>query len=100
MGRTIPKKIFEDTNRPKSFLSSWDKHVLSWTNIKWKVPLKVIKYEDLVYNKKDTIKEIVNFFRINYNFNFKDLDIIKIQNILSTTDFQKMQKEEKERGVC
>ena len=94
-----PKQVeyFEDKKRPKSFLSSWDKHVLSWTNVKWKTPLKVIRYEDLVYNKIDTIREIINFFTINFNFNFKDLDT-KIKNILSTTDFQKLKKEEKEKG--
>ena len=94
-----PKQIkyFEDKKRPKSFLSSWDNHVSSWTNIKWKTPLKIIRYEDLVYNKIDTINEIISFFNNTFNFNFKDLDV-KLKNILSTTDFQKLKREEKEIG--
>ena len=91
------REYFEERKRPKSFISSWDKHVLSWTSMKWKVPLKVIKYEDLVYNKNDTIREIVSFFINNFNFNFRNLDV-KIKNILSTTDFQKLKREEKEKG--
>ena len=32
-------------------LSSWDKHVMSWIDVKWTVPKLIIKYEDLVYKK-------------------------------------------------
>ena len=46
------KKIFTDTNRPKSMLGSWEKHVLSWTAINWKTPMLILTFEDLVYEKK------------------------------------------------
>ncbi len=44
--------LFEEHNMPVSFLSSWDKHVISWTSNNWKFPLLIIKFEDLVYIKK------------------------------------------------
>ncbi len=91
------KEYFNNLNRPKSFLSSWDKHVLSWTSLNWNVPIKIIKFEDLVENKEKTIKEIINFLIDNYKINFKDLDN-KLKNILASTDFQKLKKEEEEKG--
>ncbi|MDA9748684.1 sulfotransferase domain-containing protein [Pelagibacteraceae bacterium] len=87
---------FENDKRPKSFLSSWDKHVVSWTSQSWGVPVKVIKYEDLVYNKNIVLKDIVNFFIENYNFKFIGIED-KIRNILISTDFNKLKKEEKEK---
>ena len=79
--------------RPSSFLSSWEKHIISWTSTKWKVPLLIIKYEDLVYKKEIVIKKIIDFFFNNYglNFiNFKD----KLPNIIKTTSFENFKKEE------
>ncbi len=87
---------FDNDKRPKSFLSSWDKHVISWTSQNWGVPVKVIKYEDLVYNKNIVLEEIVNFFIENYNFKFTGIED-KIRNILISTDFNKLKKEEKEK---
>ena len=96
---------WKDTNQnnlhlkkiPKSYLSSWEKHVISWTSTKWKIPILIIKFEDLVYYKKETIDKIVNFFVRNYNFNFINKNN-KIKNILETTDFLKLSKEEDEKG--
>tara|TARA_B100000963_G_scaffold361740_1_gene399128 strand:+ start:11137 stop:12042 length:906 start_codon:yes stop_codon:yes gene_type:complete len=76
---------------PKSFLSSWDKHVISWTSLKWKTPLLVISYEDLVYNKEIIIKKIIRFFEKNYNFKFNNKET-KIKNIIKTTDFNEFKK--------
>lgn len=91
------KEIFNDNNRPKSFFSSWEKHVLSWTSTKWDIPIKILKFEDLVYKKKETIEDLINFFKINYKFKFKNIDN-KLENIMISTDFQRLKKEEKEKG--
>ena len=56
------EKIFTDTNRPKSMLGSWEKHVLSWTAINWKTPMLILTFEDLVYEKEKTINKIISFF--------------------------------------
>lgn len=91
------RKIFDEKNRPSSFLSSWDKHVSSWTLTKWQVPKMIIKYEDLISDKEKTILKLVDFFSKNYEFKFKNLDN-KINNILKTTKFEKLKKEEEQFG--
>ena len=77
-------------------ISSWKNHVLSWTSVKWKVPIKVIKYEDLVYKKKDTVEDLINFFSKNFGFNFRDIE--KIENLLNSTDFEVMKNYENKYG--
>lgn len=90
-------QIFSDKNRPVSLLSSWDKHIASWTLANWDVPTMIIKYEDLIYHKEKIILKIVEFFSSNYGFNFKNLET-KIKNILETTKFEKLKKEEEKYG--
>ena len=88
--------LFEKNNIPVSFISSWDKHVISWTSNNWKFPLLILKFEDLVYKKEDIIRTIANFFTNNYGFKFHNLDQ-KIINILKTTSFSNLKKEETKR---
>ena len=90
-------KIFDIENKPSSFLSRWDKHVVSWTSINWDCPLLILKFEDLVYKKEETIKAIANFFIDRFGFKFQNLDS-KIANILKTTDFQKLKEVELKDG--
>ena len=91
--------LFEEHNMPISFLSSWDKHVISWTSNNWKFPLLIIKFEDLVYRKKETVKVIVDFFIDKFGFRFHDLDQ-KITNILKTTGFNYLKEEEIKDGFA
>lgn len=83
--------------RPSSFLSSWEKHIISWTSTKWEVPSLIIKYEDLVYKKEIVIKKIINFFNNNYGFNFNNLKD-KLPNIIKTTSFENFKKDEVSNG--
>ena len=62
----LPKNI-----RPRIYVSSWDEHVLSWTNNDLGVPKLILKYEDLVYKKEEVVKFIVNFFEKNFSIKFK-----------------------------
>ena len=91
------KKFFDSENRPLSILSRWDKHVISWTSSNWGCPLLVLKFEDLVYKKEETIKIIANFFTDRFGFKFNNLDN-KIVNILETTNFQKLKETETKDG--
>ncbi len=93
------EKIFSDKNRPKSLLGSWEKHVLSWTAIDWKIPTMILRFEDLVYDKKKVINNITTFFETNYNFKFNNKEK-KIENIIKATSFDKLKKEEDEKGFA
>ena len=81
------KKIFTAKKIvPKAILSSWERNIISWTKNNWRCPKMIIRYEDLVYNKKNTIFSIIKFFNKNFKIKFIDLDN-KIQKILESTDF-------------
>ncbi len=83
--------------KPKSFISSWDEHVLSWTNNNLNVPKLILKYEDLVYNKIKTINIIIDFFekQLEIQFNLKQE---KIDNIVESTNFNEVKLQENQNG--
>ena len=88
----LPKSI-----APKVVLSSWEKNIISWTTNNFSCPRMIMRYEDLVYDKKNIIFSIINFFNKNFGIKFIDLDS-KIQKILESTDFEKLKKEEEIKG--
>ena len=88
----LPEQI-----KPRCFLSSWDEHVSSWTNNDLLVPKLILKYEDLVYKKKETLNNIVNFFEKNFHVNL-NLTEIKTNNIIKTTDFEELKSQERKFG--
>ena len=88
----LPDKI-----KPKTFLSSWDEHVLSWTKNNFDVPKLVLKYEDLVYKKEDVIKIIIKFFEKNFKIKFNSSKE-KIANIVESTSFKKLKSQEIKYG--
>ena len=83
--------------KPRCFLSSWDEHVSSWTNNDLLVPKLILKYEDLVYKKKDVFNDVVNFFEKNFHIKF-NLTKIKTNNIIETTGFQELKSQERKFG--
>ena len=89
--------LYINKEKPISFLSSWEKHFLSWNENSFDCPKLIIKYEDMVYNKKEVVKNLIDFFHINYNFNFSNLET-KLQNILDQTSFDNLKQKEKESG--
>ena len=80
---------------PSVLLTRWDVHVKSWQYLK--VPKMIIRYEDLIDNKKETILKVIKFFEENYGFNFNNIEE-KINNIVLSTDFNKMKKIEEKEG--
>ena len=91
------QNFFNDKMLPGQFLSSWDKHVISWVDVKWNVPNLIIKFEDLVYKKKLVLDNIVSFFITNYGFKFNNLENKKL-NIIKSTSFNKLKNEEEKYG--
>ena len=91
------KNPFKYNEMPASFISSWDRHVISWTANKWRFPFLIIKFEDMVYKKEETIRRLVEFFVDNYGFKFDNIDN-KIKNILDSTGFERLKEEESRDG--
>ena len=88
----LPNKII-----PKTYLGTWDGHVKSWSENNLDVPKLILRYEDLVYEKKNNINKIVSFFKDSYNINFENLDL-KINNIIKSTDFNNLKNLEAKYG--
>ena len=80
---------------PKILMSRWDLHIKSWEKLN--VPKMIIRYEDLIDNKKNKILEVVNFFEKNYGFTFNNIEQ-KINNIVITTNFKNMKQTEEKEG--
>ena len=83
--------------KPKTFVSSWDEHVLSWTENSLNVPSLILKYEDIIYYKEKTVEQIIKFFYDNFKIEFKNKQE-KISNIIKSTSFKNLQNIEREVG--
>ena len=78
------------------FVGSWSEHYKSW-NMGSYIPVKLIKYEDLLNNTFAIIKDLLNFLNSldpkNFLFNKE-----KLQKCIETTQFHVLQKKENEKG--
>ncbi len=79
------------------YLSSWENHIRSWIDNKFSCPFLILNYEDLVYNKSDTIEKLIDFFEKNYKIKISDKKL-KIKNILNSTSFNKLRNLEVKYG--
>ena len=78
---------------PTTFISSWNLNYNSWKALGDQTLF--IKYEELTNFKKETLIKIFNFFeKLGMK---KKLDMTKLEKIIETTEFTKMQKLEKEK---
>ncbi len=78
------------------FISSWSNHYKSW-KIQKDIPIKIVRYEDLLVKTYEVTKEVIQF--INLNSNQKDeLDFKKLKNSVNSTSFSKLKKNEKVKG--
>ena len=80
---------------PEVFISSWRLNYLSWK--KASIPVLIIKYEDLIKNTKEKLIEVFNFFK-TLGMNKSLYDEKKLDNVIKSTQFDNMQKLEKEIG--
>ena len=58
-----------------------------------KKPKLILKYEDIIENKKEIILKIINFFESNYKIKFINIEN-KLNNIIETTTINNLKKEE------
>ena len=86
--------INESTEKDFNFLSDWSTHYNSWKNMGF-CPIKIIKYEDIILDNKETFISILNFLSKFIKIKFDDK---KIDNSLSSTTFDKLSSLEKKVG--
>ena len=81
-------------NLMPEFILSWKSHFLSWRNFlnKNKNLGLIIKYEDMVKNRKEIFLKILNFLQTKINF---EINLKKFTNAVDAVEFKKLQKKEK-----
>ena len=78
------------------FISSWSTNYKSW-KVQKKVPIKIIKYEDLLNYTYVTFSDVLQFINKITN-NTKSLDKDKIKKTLRSTSFEVLKKNEAKKG--
>ena len=85
------------SDRTKVYLGSWSSNFHSWKSFKSTGKYLLIKYEDLINNKKEIFIKILEFIHRLQKINFK-VDTLKLNNVIESTNFDKMKNLEKEEG--
>ena len=78
------------------FISSWDNNYRSW-KLQKKIPVKIIKYEDLLDQTFTIFKEVIEFINLSINSS-EPINKQKIKNAVNSTLFSKLQSKEKNEG--
>ena len=84
-------------NVNKVYHGTWNYNFQSWKSFKYQERYLLIKYEDLINDKKKIFLQILKFIN-KFKKEKLSIDIKKIDNILKYTSFDKMKKLEKEKG--
>jgi len=77
-------------NQLEQKLLTWDQHVRSWTEQE-NIPVKVIRYEDMVADIRKSIKDALSFLNL-------DTDNDKIEEAIRLSSLENLQKQEQEKG--
>ena len=80
------------------FISSWENNYKSWKENKI-IPVKFVKYEDLVKETYYVFKDIINFISKLTN-NQNRFNKQKAQNSVKSTSFEKLKKYEENKGFA
>ena len=78
------------------FISSWSTNYKSW-NVQKKIPVKLIKYEDLLNSTYAVFFEIIKFISKITN-NSESINKDRIKKTLKSTTFDALKKSEQEQG--
>ncbi len=78
------------------FISSWANNYKSWKMQK-DLPIKIVRYEDLLEKTFSTTKEILEFINITAKLNQK-INTDKLKNSVKSTSFEKLKKNERKEG--
>ena len=85
----------ENEQLPRTFISSWKINYNSWKIFNEK--LLIIKYEDLIFEKKNTILKIFDFFQ-SLGMHKSKIDLLKLDKVIETTEFKKMKSLEQKNN--
>lgn len=85
------------SDRTKVYLGSWSSNFNSWKSLKTPGKYLLIKYEDLINNKKETFLKMLEFIHKLKKVRLV-VDNTKLDNAIASTNFKKMQNLEKEKG--
>ena len=75
----------------------WNSNFDSWKSFKFNDKYLLIKYEDLIINKENTLKKILKFIYKLKNIKL-EIDESKLKNVIKSTSFESMQNLEKEKS--
>ena len=89
-------KFDEDGYSDFQFVSSWATNYKSWM-VQKKIPIKVIKYEDLLTKTYVVFKDVVEFINKTTN-NPEKINKNKLKNSVNSTSFNKLKDKEKKNG--
>ena len=78
------------------FISSWDTNFESW-KIQKQIPIKVIRYEDLLNETYAVFSDVINFIHKTTN-NEEKIYKDKIKNAVSSSSFSKLKEKEAKEG--
>jgi len=100
---TNPKKFIYDVHNFErdgfsdfQLISSWSNNYKSWKNQK-QIPIKVIKYEDLLNQTYIVFKEIIEFINQTLN-SYEKINKTKLKNAVQSTTFDKLKSREEKYG--
>ena len=98
---TNERRYIYDQHKEKDFsdfqfIGSWKTNFQSWKYQK-EIPIKFIKYEDLLNDTYTTSLEIIKFINTVLKKELK-IDNKKLKNAINSTSFEKLKKEESVKG--
>ena len=84
-------------NPNKVYHGTWNYNFQSWKSFKYEQRYLLIKYEDLILEKKNIFLKILEFIN-KFNKKKFTINIKKFDNVLNSTSFKNMKKLENEKG--
>ena len=81
------------TKNLKVFLGSWNFNYSSWKNLNNQKNYFLVKYEDLITKKKTVLLRVFKFLN-SLGMKF-EIDMVKLNKAIKTTEFDKMKKRRK-----
>ncbi|MDA8851603.1 sulfotransferase domain-containing protein [Candidatus Pelagibacter sp.] len=88
---------FNYTEKTTLYSGTWGSNYKSWKSFKSQGKYLLIKYEDLINKKEETLLKMLKFI---YKLNKKNFEIdkVKFKNVIDSTSFERMQALEMEFG--